>query len=90
MLNKVEVVISDLTGKVYLARFGKDPTIALEKKEVTESELLRLVTAWMLHDAPTGATLDYQDGNGQRYELTGRPIAPALSLEGERGCAYPE
>lgn len=80
-MNNIRLVVSPLTGKPYLARFGKDPQVALEKRPI-ESELLEVVTKWMLHGSieGVGATLSYRDTkDGQAYELTVKPVSSSDS-----------
>lgn len=46
-LQNVRIAKSDLTGNIYLARFGKDPNVALDKRVLSpeEKEFLRKLLA---------------------------------------------
>lgn len=71
-LNKIALRHSPLTDTIYLCRFGKDPRLALDKREA-EADAVSVVVAHMMHDAPKGAnkrvTVD-----GKRYVLSVRPL----------------
>ena len=64
-LNKHRVAISPLTGNIYLARFGKDPHTALDKRDA-EREVIAAVTEWL---TLKGGVHEYKFGTTS-YRLT--------------------
>jgi hypothetical protein len=64
------------TGKIMLYRHGKDPAVALEKREA-EKDVMAVLVQYLTEDAPKGSTLNFTLGNHQ-YELT-------LKVLGEEG-----
>ena len=71
-LNKIKLAFSDLTHNIYLIRHGKDKTLALDKKDF-EVEVMNVITAYMMHGAPKGASKEYCLGD-KWYKLTIEPI----------------
>ena len=67
-LEKTRVVHSPLSNTLRIARFGKDPTLALEARDA-EVEILVNVARWMCDDTPRGASKDFSYG-GEHYRMT--------------------
>lgn len=53
-LDKVKLGHSPLTDTIFLYRHGKDPALALDKREA-EADVMAVLVAHMMHDAPNGA-----------------------------------
>ena len=84
MLDNIKLGYSSLgTGNIYLYRHGKDPNLALEKREA-EFDVLQVITTKMMDDAPNGSILKYQIGD-KSYELTLKPVpAPAVTTQEDK------
>ena len=84
MLGNIKLGYSSLgTGNIYLYRHGKDPNLALEKREA-EFDVLQVITTKMMDDAPNGSILKYQIGD-KSYELTLKPVpAPAVTTQEDK------
>ena len=72
-LNKVGIRHSPLSDSIYLCRFGKDPSVALDKRNI-ESEVMRAITEHMMLDAPRGAKKKYCIGK-RWYEIQIKPVS---------------
>jgi hypothetical protein len=53
-LTKVKLGHSPLTDTIFLYRHGKDPALALDKREA-EADVMSVLVAYMMHDAPKGS-----------------------------------
>lgn len=80
MLDKVKVVHSPLTDKLYIARFGKDPRAALETREA-EAEIMAALVEHMMFETPNGSKKEFSFGD-QRYRVTLVPIEPETVTKG--------
>lgn len=70
-LSKIRIGFSSLSGKCYLYRHGKDPQVALDKREATP-EVQAAIVEMMMDGAPKGASQKVTFGNGW-YEITVKP-----------------
>jgi hypothetical protein len=71
-LNNVKIVCSEITGELYIARFGKDKGLALDKRPV-EGELMFALVVHMMFDAINGSTKHISLGN-KSYKISVEPI----------------
>jgi len=53
-LHSIKLGHSPLTDTIFLYRHGKDPDLALDKREA-ESDVMSVLIAHMMHDAPKGS-----------------------------------
>ena len=53
-LDKVKLGHSPLTDTIFLYRHGKDPALALDKREA-EADVMAVLVAYMMHGAPNGS-----------------------------------
>lgn len=53
-LKKVKLGHSPLTDTIFLYRHGKDPALALDKREA-EVDVMAVLVEHMMHDAPKGS-----------------------------------
>ena len=53
-VENIKLAHSPLTDKIYLYRHGKDPALALDKREA-EADVMAALVAHMMHDAPRGS-----------------------------------
>lgn len=53
-LDKIKLGHSPLTDTIFLYRHGKDPALALDKREA-EADVMSVLVAHMMHGAPKGA-----------------------------------
>lgn len=53
-LSNVKLAHSPLTDTIYLYRHGKDPALALDKREA-EADVMAVLVAHMMHHAPRGS-----------------------------------
>ena len=72
-LENIRLRHSSLTDSIYLCRFGKNPCLALDKREA-ESDAITVVIQHMMHDAPKGSSKKVRI-DGQWYSLTVQPLA---------------
>ncbi len=75
-LKKIGVRHSPLTDSIYLCRFGKDPHVALDKRNI-EPEVMEAITNHMMLDAPKGSNKNYKIRDTW-YKITVEPI-PRIS-----------
>lgn len=61
-LSKIKLAHSPLTDTIFLYRHGKDEALALEKREA-EADVMTVLVAHMMHDAPKGSTKDVRIGD---------------------------
>jgi len=53
-LEKVKLGHSPLTNNIYLYRYGKDPNVALDKRDA-ESDVMSVLVQYMMYNAPEGS-----------------------------------
>lgn len=53
-LDSVKLGHSPMTDTIFLYRHGKDPALALDKREA-EADVMAVLVAHMMHDAPKGS-----------------------------------
>ena len=53
-LDNIKLVVSPLSDTIYMARFGKDPQLALDKREA-EWDVMSALVQHMMYDAPNGS-----------------------------------
>lgn len=53
-LDDIKLVVSPLSDTIYMARFGKDPHLALDKREA-EGDVMSVLVQHMMYDAPNGS-----------------------------------
>lgn len=63
-LNKIKLGHSAISDTIFLYRHGKDPTLALDKREA-EADVMSVLVAHMIHDAPKGSEKIVTIGNKQ-------------------------
>ena len=83
-LSRVRVGFSPLSGRIMLYRHGKDPRVALERRDA-EAQVVSAVVEWVMHDAPKGATVRLTI-DGRQYDMTVVPVPAdpeAAASEGE-------
>lgn len=61
-----------LSAEIFLARIGKTPGVALDKRPAT-AEVVTAFTRHMMHSMPTGASMSVQVGDGY-YRLSCIPM----------------
>lgn len=82
-MSQIRIGFSPLSGRCYLYRCGKDPSVALDKREATP-EVQKAIVDLMMHDAPKGASQRVTFGDGW-YEITVKPCAkPARVSNGKQ------
>ena len=74
-MKNIRLAHSPLTDTIFLYRHGKDPGLALDKREA-EADVMAVLVAHMMHDAPRGSqkviTL-----NGKQYTVR---VTPNMAL----------
>ena len=80
-LTKIKLGHSPLTDTIFLYRHGKDPDLALDKREA-EADVMAVLVAHMMHDAPKGSEKVITLGDKQytlrvtpNAQVTGGPLA---------------
>jgi hypothetical protein len=73
MIKNTRLTCSNLTGNVYIARYGKNVQKPLEKIEVGEECLVDALVCHFLHGAPKGVKMDFLL-RGKHYDFTLKPI----------------
>lgn len=53
-LARIRLGHSPITDTIFLYRCGKDPALALDKREA-EADVMSVLVAHMMHDAPKGS-----------------------------------
>jgi hypothetical protein len=79
-LTKVKLGHSPLTDTIFLYRHGKDPALALDKREA-DADVMAVLVAHMMHDAPKGSEKVITLGNKQ-YTIR---VTPNAALKGDSG-----
>lgn len=72
MLENIKLGHSPLTDTIYLYRHGKDPALALDKREA-EGDVMAVLIEHMMHQAPDGAEKIVSFGDA-RYLVRVTPI----------------
>lgn len=72
MLDKIKLAHSPLTDSIYIYRHGKDPALALEKRDA-EADVFSVLVDHMMHDAPKGS-IKVIELNGRQYEVRVVPV----------------
>jgi len=72
-LTEVKLGHSPLTNTIFLYRHGKDPALALDIREA-EADVMAVVVAHMMHDAPNGSEKPITLGDKQ-YTIRVTPKA---------------
>lgn len=72
LLDKIKLGHSPLTDSIYLYRHGKDPALALEKRDA-EADVFSVLIDHMMHDAPNGSIKVVTLGSKQ-YEIRVAPV----------------
>ena len=70
-LRKIKLGYSPLSDTIYLYRHGKDPALALDKR-TAEADVMSVLVAHMMHDAPKGSEKVITLGN-KRYTVKVTP-----------------
>jgi hypothetical protein len=70
-LRKLGLRVSRLSGKVYIARFGKDPTLALETREALQEFIVAMLD-WIGVDHEREIT----SSDGRKFVVSLREIKP--------------
>lgn len=84
-LDRIEIRRTALTGKIVLARFGKDPNLALEQREA-QNEFWQTLIAFAFDGKMPGVgqAVEVKVGGGdEQFTVTVRRI-PALTSETSR------
>jgi hypothetical protein len=77
-LDKVKLGHSPLTDTIFLYRHGKNVELALDKREA-EADVMSVLVAHMMHNAPKGSTKVITLGNKQ-YTIK---VTPNVKLRRE-------
>ena len=72
-LDKIKLGHSPLTDTIFWDRHGKDPELALDKR-TAESDVMAVLVAHMMHDAPKGSEKVITLG-GREYTIRVTPNA---------------
>lgn len=72
MLDKIKLTHSPLTDSIYLYRHGKDPALALEKRDA-EADVFSVLVDHMMHGAPKGS-IKVVELDGKQYEIRVAPV----------------
>lgn len=71
-LSKIKIGHSLLTNSLYIYRHGKDPQLALDKREA-QPDVMAAVVEYMMHGAPKGASQIVHFGE-KHFEITVKPV----------------
>ena len=82
-LNKVKLGYAPLSDRIYLYRHGKNPNVALDKREA-EADVMTVLVEHMMHDAPKGAEKTISFGD-KEYIVRVTPIVKAATNRKESG-----
>lgn len=78
-LNAIKLGHSPLTDTIFLYRHGKDPSLALDKREA-EADVMAVLVEHMMYDAPRGSEKVVTLGDKQ-YTIRVTPNAEARDEE---------
>jgi len=79
VLNKIKLAHSPLTDSIYLYRHGKDPALALEKRDA-EAAVMAVLVEHMMHETTRGSRKVITIGD-RKFEIIVRPIDAAKGEE---------
>lgn len=79
MIEKVRIGYSPLSKTLYLYRHGKNPAVALEKREA-EHDVMAALVQYLTDDSPKGSEMEFTLGD-RRYRVRVEPVA---TPEGEQ------
>ena len=71
-LDKIKLGHSGLTDTIYLYRHGKDPVMALDKREA-DGDVMSVFVQKMMYGAPKGATMNLKLGD-EYFVVSCKPI----------------
>ena len=71
-IDKIKLGYSPITDSIYLYRHGKDPFLALEKREA-EKDVMMVLVEHMMHDAPNGSEKTIQFGD-KKFKVRVIPV----------------
>jgi len=71
-LDKIHFGFMPSTGEICLCRYGKNPELLLDKREVTSS-MIHTVIKYMTHNTPGGSSREMVI-DGQKYKLSVTPV----------------
>lgn len=71
MIEKISLGYSPLSNMIYLFRHGKDPNLALEKREAMK-DVLAVIVEYLMDESPKGSTINFTLGDND-YKLTLKP-----------------
>lgn len=71
-LNKIKLAYSQLSDTMVLYRHGKDPALALDKRNA-EQDVMTTIIQYMMANAPKGSQQDVRIGDNW-YTVTVKPI----------------
>jgi len=70
-LDNIKLGYSPLSDSIYMYRHGKDPGLALDKREA-EADVMAVLVQHMMHDAPKGAEKTIEFGT-KKYVIRVTP-----------------
>lgn len=79
-LSKIKLGHSALTDRIFLYRHGKDPNVAIEKRNA-EADVMAVLVDHMMHDAPNGSEKTITLGD-KKYLIR---LTPLACIEADRG-----
>ena len=71
-LKNIKLGYSPLSDSIYLYQHGKDPALALDKREA-EADVMAVLVKHMMHDAPKGSEKVVMLGN-KKYMIRVTPV----------------
>lgn len=71
-MKNIKIAHNPLTNKIYLYRHGKDPTVALDKRDA-EADVFIALIGHMMYNSPRGSIKTVTIGEKQ-YTITVTPI----------------
>ena len=74
-LNKVKLGYTPLSDSIYLYLHGKNPHVALDKREA-EADVMAVLVEHMMHGAPKGAEKTVEFGD-KKYVVRVTPLTEA-------------
>lgn len=80
-MNRIRVATSPLSGQIHIYRHGKDPHIALDRRDCTQEAIIAFAEM-MLHDSPKGARVSVRLGD-KACEIVAKPMS-VEDFEAER------
>lgn len=77
-LDNIKLGYSILGEKIYLYRHGKNPNVALEKRDA-EFDVMKVIVEHMMDKSPNGSVKQFTLDGETYYELTLKKVAEKLS-----------